>query len=191
MAIKMTTKNIFVLSGPSGSGKNTVYDGVRALIPDIAQTVSATTRSPREGETDGIDYYFLSKEQFYEHVDNGDFIEYVQYGENCYGTLKSEIERLSSLGKTIVLIIEVNGALRFKKLFPESVSVFIVPPSVETLRSRIIKRGQNTDEEIERRLRIAEYEMSLKDRYDYCVVNDEIDKCIEEVCNIIKGEQKL
>ena len=182
-------RNIFVISGPSGSGKNTVYDGVRALLPDIAQTVSATTRPPREGETDGIDYYFLSEESFREHIENGDFIEYVRYGHNYYGTLKSEIERLSRLDKIIVLIIEVNGALRFKELFPESVSIFIIPPSVKELKRRIIKRGQNTDEELKKRLSIAQFEMTLKDRYDYCVVNDEIDKCINEVYNIIKGDR--
>ncbi|MCH5198064.1 MAG: guanylate kinase [Oscillospiraceae bacterium] len=182
-------KSIFVISGPSGSGKNTVYDGLRALMPEIAQTVSATTRAPREGEVDGVDYYFLSEKEFNDRVENGDFIEYVQYGKNYYGTLKSEIERLSSLGKIIVLIIEVNGALKFKELFPESVSLFIIPPSIEELKKRIIKRGQNTEADLQKRLQIAQYEMELKDRYDYCVVNNEIDDCINNVYNIIKGEQ--
>lgn len=181
--------NIFVISGPSGSGKNTVYDGLRVLLPDIAQTVSATTRAPREGEKDGVDYYFLSEEEFKKRIEHGDFIEYVQYGKNYYGTLKSEIERLSSLGKIIVLIIEVNGAQRFKELFPESVSVFIIPPSVEELKRRIINRGQITLDEINSRIEIAEFEMSLRDKYDYCVVNNEIDDCINNVYNIIKGEQ--
>lgn len=186
----MDKKNIFVVSGPSGSGKNTVYDGIKALLPDIAQTVSATTRAPRDGEQDGVDYYFISEEQFKKSIDLGEFIEYVKYEKNYYGTLKSEISRLTALGKTIVLIIEVNGALKFKELFPESVSLFIVPPSVEELKRRITKRGQNTPEELQKRIQIAEFEMSLKDEYDFCVVNDDINDCINKVYNIIKGEQQ-
>lgn len=185
----MNKNNIFVISGPSGSGKNTVYDGLKVLIPDIAQTVSATTRAAREGEINGVDYYFISEEEFKKYIARGEFIEFVQYGKNYYGTLKSEIERLSSLGKTIVLIIEVNGALRFKELFPNSVSVFIFPPSIEALEARIRKRAQNTEEEIQKRIQIAQYEMELKDKYDYLVVNDKIEDCIKNVYNIIKGEQ--
>ena len=183
-------RNLFVLSGPSGSGKNTVYEGVRARIPEIAQTVSATTRSMREGEIDGVDYYFISTEEFLRRIENGEFIEYVNYGHNYYGTLKSEITRLTEMGRIIVLIIEVNGALRFKELFPYAQTIFIIPPSVEELRRRIVGRGQNTEAEVETRLQIALEEMANKDKYDHCVVNDDLDRCIDEIYDIIKGDDQ-
>lgn len=176
---------IFVISGPSGSGKNTVYDGLVEKCDNIAQTVSVTTRAPREGEVDGKDYYFVSEETFLKKIANDEFIEYVNYGKNYYGTLKNEVIRLSELGKTVILVIEVNGAFNIKKAFPESRSIFLVPPSVEELRNRIVSRGQNTDDEIETRISIALDEMKLKDKYDYCVVNDNLEDCINEVYNII------
>ena len=181
-------KNLFVLSGPSGSGKNTVYEGVRKLIPEIAHTVSATTREARPGEIHGVDYYYLPVDEFLRRVDCGDFVEYVDYGGNYYGTLKSEIARLRSMNKIVVLIIEVNGALAFKKLYPEAETIFIVPPSIEELKRRISGRGQNTEEELATRLAIAEAEMKNRDKYDHCVVNDDLSVCINEVYHLIKGE---
>ena len=183
-------RNLFVISGPSGSGKNTVYDGVRARIPEIAQTVSATTRAIRDGEIDGVDYYFMSVEEFQRKIKEDAFIEYVNYGHNYYGTLKSEITRLTEMGKIIVLIIEVNGALRFKQLYPDAETIFIIPPSVEELRHRIVGRGQNTAAETENRLQIAIDEMENMDKYDHCVVNDDLNQCIEEVYHIIKGDDQ-
>lgn len=181
---------IFVISGPSGAGKNTVYDGLCARSGDFAQTVSATTRAPRAGEQDGVDYYFKSADEFRKLVDAGEFIEYVNYGGNYYGTLKSEVARLADMGKKVVLVIEVNGAFNIKKAFPEAVLLFIMPPSVEELERRIRKRGDNTEEETAERIRIAEEEMRCRDRYDHCVVNDELDECVNNVYNIImsKGE---
>ncbi len=177
--------SIFVISGPSGCGKNSVYDGLVLKSDNIAQTVSVTTRAPREGEIDGKDYYFVSEEEFLKRVDAGDFIEYVNYGKNYYGTLKSEVINLCNLGKNVILVIEVNGAFNIKKAFPDSESIFIIPPSIEELRNRIVSRGQNTDDEINTRLSIAAEEMKLKDRYDYCVINDNLDDCIDEVYKII------
>lgn len=179
-------QNLFILSGPSGSGKNTVYDELAKRIPRIEQTVSATTRKPREGERNGVDYYFLSVEEFERKIENEEFVEYVKYGYNYYGTLKSEIRRLSALGKIVVLIIEVQGADHVKKAFPEATTVFIVPPSEEELRRRIVCRGQNTKEEINTRLDIAMEEMKNKDKYDYCVINDDLSVCVDEIVNIIK-----
>lgn len=184
-------KNLFVLSGPSGSGKNTVYDGLTSRIPALAHTVSATTRDPREGEIHGVDYYYIPKEEFLSRLDHGDFIEYVDYGGNLYGTLKSEVERLTSMHKILVLIIEVNGALHFKKLFPEATTIFIVPPSIEELKRRLSGRGQNTEEELNTRLEIAMAEMDHRDKYDRCVVNDDLEQCINEVYHIIKGENQI
>ncbi|MBR0510300.1 MAG: guanylate kinase [Clostridia bacterium] len=183
-------RNLFVLSGPSGCGKNTVYEALRQKMPSLAQTVSATTRPARSGEMDGVDYYFLSTREFEEKIAEDAFVEYVRYGENYYGTLKSEIVRLTEAGNTILLIIEVRGALRFKKLFPEAVSIFLLPPSEDALRRRILKRGQNTPEEVEARLTIAMQELSLKDQYDYNVINDDLDRCVEEVYAIITDEKE-
>ncbi len=180
-------RKIFVISGPSGCGKNTVYDELKKRIPDLQHTVSATTREKRVGECDGIDYYFIPKAEFERKIANGDFVEYVCYGGNYYGTLKSEITRLADAGKTVILIIEVNGAANIKKLLPEAVSVFIAPPSLEELTKRIVGRGTNSDEDIKKRISIAREEMQYKDMYDYCVVNDRLDDCVDGIGKIIKG----
>ena len=184
----MKQGGIYILSGPSGCGKNTVYEGLRALDPDIVQTVSTTTRKPRPGERNGTDYYFITVPEFKRRIDNGEFVEYVTYGGNCYGTLKSEVQRLTEQGKTVVLVIEVRGALNIKQMFPEAVSVFIEPPSTEELIRRINKRGDNSDAEIALRMNIAEEEMTYRDKYDYRVVNDDLDTCIKEIYSIMKKE---
>ena len=179
--------SIIILSGPSGAGKNTVYDELVKKSDNIVQTVSATTRNPRDGEKDGVDYYFVSVKKFEELIASDSFIEYVKYGNNYYGTLKSEIDRLTAAGKTVILVIEVNGATNIKKCIPESTSVFIVPPSVEELRNRIVSRGQNTESEVETRIAIALEEMTYKDSYDYCVVNDDLDACVNNIFEIINS----
>ena len=183
---KNTAGRLFVLSGPSGCGKNTVYDGLCEINPDVVQTVSMTTRAPRENETDGKDYYFVTKEEFFKRIDNGEFLEYVNYGENYYGTLKCEINRLLEAGKTIVMVIEVCGALNIKKAFPDSTSIFLLPPSVEVLSERLRSRGQNSEEDIRIRLSIAMDEMKQKDNYDYCVINDDLKTCVDEINAIIQ-----
>lgn len=181
----MSKGKIFILSGPSGAGKNTVYDELVKLDNNIVQTVSVTTRSPRNNEADGVDYYFVTVEKFREMVASDEFVEYVQYGDNYYGTLKSEINNLVSRGKTVILVIEVRGAANIKRCFPESKSVFILPPSVEILKKRIEDRGENTKAEVDKRIEIAMSEMTFKDSYDFCVVNDELSACVKEIYNII------
>lgn len=181
-------RKIFVLSGPSGSGKNTVFDGLMKLNSSIAHTVSVTTRQPRTNEIDGIDYYFVSKEEFIDKINNDEFIEYVNYGDNYYGTLKSEVTRLTDAGKIVILVIEVRGAASIKNVFSDAKSIFIYPPSLDELANRLKSRGQNTEEEIQTRLSIAEAEMKLKDSYDFAVVNDDINICIENI-NIILNKE--
>lgn len=178
---------IVIISGPSGAGKNTVYDELVKKNDRIVQTVSVTTRAPRSNEADGVDYYFVTKEKFNEYVANDEFIEYVQYGENFYGTLKSEVERLRQAGKIVVLVIEVQGAANIKKAFPEAKSIFLMPSSVDELIHRIRKRGENSEEEIQTRINIAVSELSMKDDYDYCVFNDELETCVNEVYKIIEN----
>ncbi len=179
---------IVVLSGPSGSGKNTVYEGLLKKDPSITQTVSATTRAPREGEREGVDYYYISREDFEKKVADDEFIEFVKYGENYYGTLKSEVKRLLDEDKTVILIIDVNGALNFKKLFPEAITVFLMPPSEEVLLRRLRGRGTDSEQAIMMRFRIAKMEMMQAHKYDYRVVNAGLEDCIDEVYSIITKE---
>lgn len=177
--------SIFIISGPSGAGKNAVYDGLTSKNGDIAQTISVTTRAPRCGEVNGVDYYFVSREEFLRRVKLNEFIEYVNYGENYYGTLKSEVDRLLGENKKIILVIDVRGAFNIKNVYPDATTIFIVPPSVEELRRRIVCRGENNSAEVELRLKIALEELKQCDKYDYCVVNDKLEDCIKEINNII------
>ncbi len=178
---------LIVLSGPSGCGKNTVYEELVKKDPNIVQTVSATTRAPREGERDGVEYYFMTEEAFREKEARGEFLETVLYGKNHYGTLKSEVDRLLAEERIVILIIEVNGAGNIKRSRPDAVSVFLMPPSLEALRRRLVKRGQDSAEDIERRLSIAAAEMEARVMYDYCVVNDDLAVCVQDVYNIIQN----
>lgn len=182
--------SIFIISGPSGCGKNTVFDALMKKDCNIEQTVSVTTRAPRAGERDGVDYYFVSKDEFNSKINSDEFIEYVNYGDNFYGTLKSEVRRILSEGKNVVLVIEVTGAGNIKKAFPEAVSIFILPPSLDELRNRIVSRGENTPEETATRLKIAAEELRFKDDYDYRVINDKLDECVENIYTIINEQEK-
>lgn len=172
---------LFVISGPSGAGKGTLVARVRERIPSLGLTVSATTRGPRAGERDGVNYYFMSDDEFTRRVEEGDFLEWAQVHDHRYGTLMSEVDRNLKTGHSLILEIDVQGAFNVKRRFPEAVLIFIEPPSLDVLRARLIGRGSETDESLELRLRDAQHEMTLADRYDARIVNDDLDRATDEL----------
>ena len=181
---------IIVISGPAGSGKGTVVKALREKMPTLGISVSATTRSPRPGEVEGVHYYFITKEEFERRIASGEILEHTYYCDNYYGTPKSELERITAEGKDIIFEIEVNGAIQIKKLFPEAVAIMLLPPSAKLLESRLRGRGTETEEIIERRLLRAREELKLLHHYDYLVVNGEnmVDDCVELIRDIINSE---
>ncbi len=178
---------LLAVSGPSGVGKGTMVKTIISRRADVVESVSCTTRAPREGEIDGKHYFFLSKEEFERRIAEDDFLEYDEHFGNYYGTPKSFV-REALKTKSVIMEIDVVGALNAKKTFPECVLVMVVPPSVEVLRARLKGRGSETDEQIEKRLARMNYELSHKDQYDYIIVNDDLEKAIAELCGIIDGE---
>ena len=171
---------LLAVSGPSGVGKGTMVKTIISRRADVVESVSCTTRAPREGEIDGKHYFFLSKEEFERRIAEDDFLEYDEHFGNYYGTPKSFV-REALKTKSVIMEIDVVGALNAKKTFPECVLVMVVPPSVEVLRARLKGRGSETDEQIEKRLARMNYELSHKDQYDYIIVNDDLEKAIEEL----------
>ncbi len=175
---------LVVVSGPSGVGKGTIVKTVLKRRHDVVESVSCTTRAPREGEVHGREYYFLSKEEFARRIEEKDFLEYDEHFGNFYGTPKSFVkEKLKE--KSVILEIDVVGALNAKKAFPKSVLVMIAPPSLEELKNRLIARASESEEEIEKRLSRLEFELSKKDKYDHVIINDDLEKAIEEFCQIL------
>lgn len=179
---------LIVLSGPSGVGKGTVCSVLRQKVPELVYSVSATTRKPRQGEIDGINYFFKTKEQFQEMIANDALLEHAEYVGNCYGTPRDFVESTLASGKDVILEIEVQGALKVKEKFPEGVFVFLLPPSLDELKSRITGRGTETQDTINNRMTVAVEEMSLIRHYDYAVVNDEIDAACHRIQSIIVAE---
>ncbi len=181
---------IIVISGPAGSGKGTVVKALREKMPTLGISVSATTRSPRPGEVEGVHYYFITKEEFERRIASGEILEHTYYCDNYYGTPKSELERITAEGKDIIFEIEVNGAIQIKELFPEAVAIMLLPPSAKLLESRLRGRGTETEEIIRRRLLRARDELKLLHHYDYLVVNGEnmVDDCVELIRDIINSE---
>lgn len=173
-----------VVSGPSGVGKGTICD---VLIKELNAwySISMTTRNIREGEVDGVNYYFISKEEFRKRINEGKLLEYNIYNDNYYGTPKDKVLEKLEEGRNVFLEIDVNGAKNIKKIFPNALLIYIAPPSIDVLRERLISRGTEDIDTIENRLRIADNELKQIDFYDYVVVNDDLDKAIEEVKNII------
>lgn len=180
---------LIVLSGFSGSGKGTIMKELMKKYSDrYALSISATTRQPRPGETDGVEYFFKTKEQFEEMIAQDKLIEYARYVENYYGTPKSYVEEQLASGKDVILEIEIQGALKVKEKFPDTVLLFVTPPSAEALKERLTGRGTETAEVIASRLSRAVEEAEGIEEYDYLVVNDVLEDCVEEVHTIIQNE---
>ena len=180
---------LLVISGPSGSGKDSVVAKLMGLHPGIECSVSATTRAPREDEVDGVHYFFLTKEEFERRIEKGDLLEYANYIGNYYGTLKSQVDARLEKGITCVLVIEVEGAANLKRIYPECTTIFILPPSIEELEQRLRKRGTEDEEWIHKRVLRAEEEMALAGSYDYTVLNEDLDTCVAQVYDILQKRQ--
>ncbi len=181
---------LVVVSAPSGCGKDTVIAMVLEKMKDDAfLSVSMTTRQMREGEADGVNYYFVSVEEFQENIRKGEMLEHTCYGENYYGTPISPVKKLLDEGKTVFLIIEVEGGENVKKIFPDAVKIFIVPPSLQILEKRLRSRATDSDEAIKARLLIAETEFRRAGEYDYIVENDILEDAVNDVMAIIRAEQ--
>ncbi|WP_321993116.1 guanylate kinase [Clostridium butyricum] len=180
---------LIVISGPSGAGKGTICKNFLERNSEVAISVSATTRSPRNGEVDGINYYFMSKEQFKEKIEANDFLEYAEVYDNFYGTPKSNVEQLLESGKDVILEIDIQGALKVKENTEEGVFIFILPPSMEELKARIIKRGSETPESLMKRFKSAYKEINFISRYNYAVVNDEVETAVDKLEAIVCAEK--
>ena len=180
---------LIVFSGFSGSGKGTVMKELINRYSDYyALSISATTRNPREGEENGREYFFKTREEFEKMIENNELIEYASYVENYYGTPKAYVEEQLKAGKDVILEIEIQGALKVKEMFPDTLFMFVTPPSAEELKRRLIGRGTESIEVVEARLSRAFEESLGMEAYDYLIVNDTVDACVEEVHSIIQNE---
>ncbi len=179
---------LMAVSGPAGVGKGTIVKTIINKRDDVVESVSCTTRKPREGEIDGKHYFFISQEEFKRRIEENDFLEYDEHFGNYYGTPRSFVEETLKT-KSIILEIDVVGSLNVKKEFPELVLVMIAPPSVEELKRRLIGRGSEDEESLKIRLARLEYELAQRDKYDYYIVNDDLDTAIAEVEGILDGKE--
>lgn len=180
---------LIVISGPSGAGKGTICKALLEKHKDIHLSVSATTRDPRQGEVHGVNYYFLNKEEFLKKVEEDDFLEWAEVYGNCYGTPKSNVKELLDAGKDVILEIDIQGALKVKENTEEGVFIFILPPSMEELKQRIINRGSETPESLMRRFNSAYQEINYISKYNYAVVNDTVENAVNKIENILTAEK--
>jgi guanylate kinase len=179
---------LIVLSGPSGVGKGTVCAALRKVAPDIVYSVSATTRSPRQGEVDGVNYFFKTREQFQLLIETDEVLEWAEYVGNFYGTPRRFVEETLRSGHDVILEIEVQGALQVKQKFDEGVFIFLLPPSLDELENRIVTRGTETDDVIRSRMSVAIDEIRLMEHYDYAIVNDHVDTACAKIQAILAAE---
>lgn len=184
----MSKGTLFIVSGPSGCGKGTVLAEILKQ-DNVFYSVSATTRSPRPGEVNGVNYHFLSKDEFEKLIESGGMLEYASYCGNYYGTPKKPVEAMLAEGKNVILEIEVQGALNVMEKCPEAVSVFILPPSLKELRRRLHKRGTETEEVIEKRIGEAAGEIRKAVNYDYVMINGELEAAVSDLLSIINSQK--
>lgn len=180
---------LIVISGPSGAGKGTICKSFLERNKEVALSVSATTRDPRKGEVDGINYHFVSKDEFKNRIEEDDFLEYAEVYDNFYGTPRSNVEELLESGRDVILEIDIQGALKVKENASDGVFVFILPPSMSELRQRIINRGSETKESLMKRFKSAYQEINFLSKYNYAVVNDKVDVAVEKLEAIIAAEK--
>lgn len=180
---------LLVVSGPSGAGKGTICQMLRDKLPDLGYSISVTTRQPRTGEVDGVNYFFKTVPEVKKMIAQGDLLEYAEVYGNYYGTPRKYVEDLLNSGRDVLLEIDIQGALQIKKRFPEGVFVFIVPPSLDELSARIYKRGTDSEDVIKRRMASAAGELTYAAEYDYIIVNDVAQKAAQKVLTIMEAER--
>jgi guanylate kinase len=178
---------VFVITGPSGVGKGTLIRSLLERVPELELAVSATTREPRPGERDGVDYHFLSEAEFDGRVINGEFVEHAGYSGRRYGTLRSELDRRLRTGASVVLEIEVQGARQVAQAIPDAVRIFVKPPSEEALRARLVGRGTDRPDQVEARLATAREELAAQDEFDDVVVNDRLEQAVGELERLVRS----
>ncbi|MFH1305459.1 MAG: guanylate kinase [Candidatus Omnitrophota bacterium] len=187
----MKNSLIIVVSAPSGSGKTTIVSRLLETTPGTRRSVSYTTRPPRKGEADGKDYIFIREEEFKKKREQGELLEWEENFGNCYGTSRQQILDAREKGEDIILNIDVRGARKVKEAFPESISVFVMPPSPEELVARLKRRNTDQEKDVSLRLKEAEREIAAAEEYDYLIVNDDLEKAARELKTIIENERKL
>jgi guanylate kinase len=181
------TAGVFVITGPSGVGKGTLIRLLRERVPSLALSVSATTRAPRPGERHGVDYWFMTEDEFTDAVEHDQFVEWAEYSGRRYGTLLTELDRHTNAGNPVVLEIEVQGARQVRESLPDAVQIFILPPSEEALRARLIGRGTDDAAEVDRRLAVAAEELAAAAEFTHRVTNDDLPEAADELAAIVAG----
>ena len=180
---------LIVLSGPSGSGKNTVCDMAKEVMPNIWESVSMTSRKPRKGEVDGKDYYFVSEEEFEKNIEEGKMLEHAKFAGNYYGTPRESVQKQLDAGKDVLLVIEIQGALQIKEKIPQALFVFLLPPSMKELKRRLRMRKTETEEKLMERFETAYKEINELPKYNYVIVNDKADEAARKLEAIISAEK--
>ena len=180
---------LMVISGPSGAGKGTVCKALLQKRDDVVLSMSATSRNPRPGEVDGVHYFFLSEQAFREKIDAGQMLEHAVFCGNYYGTPKAYVDEMLAAGKNVILEIEVQGAMHVRSKYPEGVYIFILPPSMQELENRLVGRGTEKEDVVRERLERAKRELDYINKYNYVVVNEDVDKAADEICAVIDAER--